>query len=88
MFPLVDCTVFSDNDKKTLDRKVRKLEQIVRKWPLIKQFPADFKLSLSSLFVVISCCFYLFIRFQSFSRCLNFTVIFLTVTSEDVCCYI
>ena len=39
-------------------------------------------------FVVISHCFYLFIMFQSFSRCLNFTVIFLTVTSEDVCCYI
>ena len=35
-------------------------------------------------FVVISHCFDLFIMFQSFSRCLNFTVIFLTVTSEDV----
>ena len=46
--------------------------------------PADFKLSLSSLFVVISYCFYLFISFQSVSRCLNFTVIFLTVTSEDM----
>ena len=45
-------------------------------------------LSLSSTFPVISYCFYLFIRFQSFSRCLNFTVIFLTVTSEEVCCYI
>ena len=44
------------------------------------------KLSLSS-FVVISYCFYLFIWFQSFSRCLNFTIIFLTVTSEDVCCF-
>ena len=27
--------------------------------------------SLSSSFVVISYCFYLFIRFQSFSRCVN-----------------
>ena len=53
----------------------------------ILKFPADFKLSLSSSFVVISYCFYLFIRFHSFSRCLNFTVIFLTVTPEDVCCY-
>ena len=35
-------------------------------------------------FVVISHCFYLFVMFQSFSRCLNFTVIFLTVTFEDV----
>ena len=45
------------------------------------------KLSLSSLFVVISYCLYLFIWFQSSSRCLNFTVIFLTVNSEDVCCF-
>ena len=35
-------------------------------------------------FFVISHCFDLFIMFQSFSRCWNFTVIFLTVTSEDV----
>ena len=45
------------------------------------------KLSLSSSFVVISYRFYLFIWFQSSSRYLNFTVIFLTVTSEDVCCF-
>ena len=47
-------------------------------------FLQTFQLSLSSSFVVISYCFYLFIRFQSLSRCLNFTVIFLTVPSEDV----
>ena len=45
----------------------------------------DFKLSLSSSFVVISYCFYLFISIQSFYRYLKFTVTFLTVTSEDVC---
>ena len=37
---------------------------------------------LSSSFVVINHCFYLSIRLQS--RCFNFAVIFLTVTSEDV----
>ena len=41
-----------------------------------------------SVIIIINYCFYLFIRLQSFSRCFNFTVISLTVTSEDVCCYI
>ena len=37
-----------------------------------------------TVIIIINYCFYLFIRLQSFSRCFNFTVISLTVTSEDV----
>ena len=55
--------------------------------PRASLFPSLCLLRVSSSFVVISYCFYLF-RFRSFSRYLNFNVIFLTVTFEDVCCYI